>query len=95
MKKISWRELPNNRYLKRLEPEMLSPEGFTAIQRVISVGKKQSEIPQKVAVHYDRDYVIHKLINDVVLPLKIASFEQLMALFQQLWDEIYDCDRAC
>lgn len=74
---------------------MLLPEGFTAMQRIVTVGKKQSEIPQKIAVHYDRDYVIQKLINDVILPLKIATFEQLMALFGQLWFEIYDGDRAC
>jgi hypothetical protein len=95
MRKISWRELPNNKYLKKLESEMLLPKGFTAMQRVVVVGQKKSEIPQKIAVHYDRDYVMHKLVNDVILPLRIVTFGELEALIIELWSEIHDCDRAC
>lgn len=85
MKQVYWLDLPGNKYLKKIEASMLSPQGCVIEQEFKILGKKEKE---QVKVLYDRDYVISKLSIEVLEPLKIESFEQFINLVSGLWTEI-------
>lgn len=86
MNRLHWMDLPGNKYLRKLEPRMLKNRCVVE-QTIRQVGVKRSEAPEIVEVFYDRDYVVTKLLIDVIQPLKIASLEQLIALVTDCWNE--------
>lgn len=85
MKTIHWHELPGNKFLKKLEPIMLSDTGCVVIQEIKAIGRKRDEARESTQVIYDCDYVIQRLNTDVIVPLQIQSLEQLQALMTQVW----------
>ncbi len=88
MKQIYWYELPGNRYLKKLEPAMLSSDGCVIEQEFRVTGKKQRE---RFRVKYDREYVINKLSIEVLQPLGIKTPDQLGALMTDLLQDLKIC----
>lgn len=87
MNRIHWTDLPGNKYLKKLEPNMLKNR-CVAVQTIRQVGISRDEIRKEVEVFYDRDYVLTKLLVDVIYPLHIDSLERLIALVTDAWNEI-------
>ena len=85
MKVLHWSELPGNKYLLKLDPAMLE-NSFCTEQTIRQVGVKRSQAPEKIKVHYDRDYVTSKLLIAIVA-LKIQSKEDLLNLMMDVWDE--------
>lgn len=85
MKRIYWYELPGNKFLKKLEPAMLSELGCVVIQEIKVIGKKRNESREPVRVFYDSDYVVQRLNVDLIQPLQIESLEQLQSLVSQAW----------
>lgn len=86
MKVLHWTELPGNKYSLKLHPAMLESY-FFAEQTVRRVGVKRSEIPERLKIHYDRDYVFAKLLINVIEALKIKSLDELIVLMTEVWDE--------
>lgn len=86
MKVIHWSELPGNKYLLKLDPAMLE-SCFFSEQTIRRVGLRRSESPERVKVHYDRDYVVAKLLRDMIAPLRVESLEELIALATEVWNE--------
>jgi len=86
MELIHWADLPGNKYLKKLQPTMLQNRCVVR-QKIRQVGIKRSEAPKDVGVFYDRDYVVTRLLIDVIEPLKIDSLDQLTALVTDCWNE--------
>lgn len=60
---------------------------FFAEQTIRRIGVKRSEAPERLKVHYDRDYAIAKLSISVIEALKIESLENLIALMTEVWNE--------
>lgn len=89
MKVLHWSELPGNKYSLKLDPAMLEGS-FFAEQTIRQVGVKRTEEPERIKVHYDRDYVITKLLMQVIQPLKIDSSEELIALMMDVWYESHN-----
>ncbi|MGL4617761.1 MAG: hypothetical protein ACRCZS_01700 [Chroococcidiopsis sp.] len=85
--RIHWTDLPGNKYLKKLEPDMLKNR-CVVVQTIRQVGINRSELRKEVEVFYDRDYVLTKLLVDVIYPLHIDSLERLIALVTDAWNEI-------
>lgn len=86
MQRIHWTSLPGNKYLKKLEPAMLK-NLCIAKQTIKQIGNKRDANPEKLEVFYDRDYVLTRLLIDVIQPLQIQSLEQLIALVTDAWLE--------
>lgn len=59
----------------------------TVQQTIREIGIKRNEAPRVVEVFYDRDYVLTRLLIDVIAPLKIDSLERLIALVTDAWNE--------
>lgn len=91
MNQIRWVDLPGNKYLKKLEPEMLKNCCQTK-QTIRQVGIKRCELPKEVEVIYDRAYVIARLKLDVIEALKIQSLEALITLMTEAWNETQNLD---
>ena len=85
MKVLHWSELPGNKYLLKLDPVMLE-NCFFAEQTIGKIAVLRSQAPERIRVHYDRDYVIAKLLSAIVT-LKIESTEQLIELMIDVWDQ--------
>lgn len=86
MKRIHWTDLPGNKYLKKIEPAMLKNRCIVR-QTIKPIGNKRDSLPQKIEVFYDRDYVMARLLIDVIQPLQIDSLERLIALVTDAWNE--------
>lgn len=86
MNVLHWSELPGNKYSLKLDPAMLE-NSFFAEQTIRKIGIKRNEPTERLRVHYDRDYAIAKIFNDVIKPLKIVSVEELIALITDCWEE--------
>lgn len=56
-------------------------------QTIKQIGLKRKEAPRTVEVFYDRDYVLTRLLINVIAPLKIDSLERLIALVTDAWNE--------
>lgn len=87
MHRIHWTDLPGNKYLKKLEPDMLKNR-CVATQTIRQIGVRRDSVPETIEVFYDRDYVTTKLLIDVIQPLHIDSLERLVALVTDAWNEI-------
>ena len=59
-----------------------------ARQTIRQVGISRTELRKEVEVFYDRDYVLAKLLIDIIQPLNITSLERLIALVTDAWNEI-------
>lgn len=81
MEKIHWTQLPGNKYLKKLEPKMLTPSGCTILQEIKLIGNKNK---QCVRVIYDSQYVFHCLKNNFIEPLKLNSPTDLVNLLEDI-----------
>lgn len=88
MKQVYWLDLPGNKYLKKIEASMLTPQGCVIRQEIRLRGNSRSQQRECVEILYDRDYVISKLTLEVLQPLKIDSLEQFLNLISGLWREI-------
>lgn len=88
MKQIYWLDLPGNKYLKKIEASMLTPQGCVVKQEIRLRGNSRLQQRELVEILYDRDYVISKLSIEVMEPLKIDSLEQFLNLISGLWREI-------
>lgn len=86
MQRIHWMDLPGNKYLKKLEPDML--KNRCVVQQTIrQVGIKRKVAPETIEVFYDRDYVLARLEVDVISALDIDSLERLIALVTDAWND--------
>lgn len=85
MKVLHWSELPGNKYLLKLDPAMLK-NCFFAEQTIRRIGVPRSQAPERIRVHYDRDYVIAKLAI-AIEALKLGSQKDLIELITDVWNE--------
>lgn len=87
MKRIYWYELPGNKYLKKLEPLMLTSEGCINKQEIRAIGQKRSEKREWIEVVYDRRYVVNRLLIGLLQPLNMQSLLRLLDLMIDVWLE--------
>lgn len=84
---IHWTALPGNKFVKKLQPAMLSPIGYVTLQSIRLVGKKRDEPRELVRVIYDREYVIERLRCEILEPLQIESLDGWQQLMLEVWME--------
>lgn len=84
-KQIHWLDLPGNKYLKKLEPGMLLPDGCVNRQEIRPVGAKRFESREWVEVLYDKRYVVSRILIDILQPLNIKSLQRLLSLMIDVW----------
>lgn len=83
--KLHWSELPGNKYLKKIEPAMLTKDGCLCRQLIRPVGEPRIQAREWVSVMYDRSYVIERLSNDILDALNFDSLERLLDLIIDVW----------
>lgn len=93
MKQIHWTELRGNKYLKKLEPAMLTTAGCLSLQKIKEIGKKRNDPREWIEVLYDRDYVVSRLAIDVLRPLNLKTPEQLISFVLDAWKHEHKDDQ--
>lgn len=79
---VDWRKVRGNRYRKTIAAKMLDPEGLNEIR------KPKGQSPY--FVHYDREYVLSKIQQELVNPLgghysERELIELLREAYRNLW----------
>lgn len=80
---IHWSQLNGNRFITKLHPFMLLPNGYQIIRKVGN-RRKGKEVPlESKPVIYDREYVIAYLM-DFLLPLGLSKMATLELVTEAL-----------
>lgn len=89
---INWTELPGNKWLKSLEPAMLTTDGLQMRQVIKPIGRPNldgshaSKTKKWYVVSYDKSYAIHYLIHQIMEPLNIPTLDYLLDLMLKVWE---------
>ncbi|NER36623.1 MAG: hypothetical protein F6J93_22000 [Oscillatoria sp. SIO1A7] len=77
---IRWQDVRGNRYRKKVTPAMIEPGGVNEL--------RQPKDEDPYFVHYDRDYVIHKLKTEIA-PLCDRSEGELLSLVREAYRAVF------
>lgn len=92
VRRIYWHERSQgNKLLRKLNPIMLTPEGFVNLQEVVKKGakRKQGFDNQKewVEIVYNESYVVEKIFSEVLLPLNPKDYNSFQAIVSKAWEK--------
>ncbi|HAA27401.1 MAG TPA: hypothetical protein DCE56_06590 [Cyanobacteria bacterium UBA8553] len=57
-----------NKYLQKLHPNMLKPEGHKVLRERTLSGNRTLK-----TIHYDVNFVVQKIVNEVLIPLEMDA----------------------
>ncbi len=83
---ISWRELTGNKFVRGLDPAMLTEQGLikqTAIRRIGEVKRTMFN------VIYDREYLIRAIGRYICRQMFCIGKEETLKLVSEAWDTFY------
>lgn len=66
---------------------MLLPDGCTNKQEIRLVGVKRFESREWVEVLYDKQYVVSRILTDVLRPLNLVTLQRLLNLMIDVWTQ--------
>ncbi|HSN66277.1 MAG TPA: hypothetical protein VLS94_06525, partial [Fusibacter sp.] len=73
-------DIQGNPYRTSLNPTMLSNDGLTERKVNAKLRESYHEPRKDVWVRYDREYVIRKIISDLISPLESAPVNVILVL---------------
>lgn len=87
---IKWSDRPSgNKYMQKLHPAMFLPDGFKVLTQIClkSTGRRRASEAEKAWVHviYDENYIIQKLIRDILEPLNPKDYNSFQAIVSKAW----------
>ena len=83
---INWRNLHGNQFLQSLHPGMLTKAGYEIERKILPLDYKQGQDKELTTVHYDREFVIEKIVKLVIKPLNIQNKAVLNKLIDESWE---------
>jgi hypothetical protein len=84
IRKISWQQVPGNRFGRALHKAMLSERGYIKAVRLPTYTGDSQEV---VDIHYDKEYVIAWLVSKIIRPLVGLSFQEFIDLLKEAWEK--------
>lgn len=81
---ITWRDIYGNKFKAAFNPLMLSDEGYTVFRAVRITGQSRYEPPIMCFIHYDREYVVHRLALHME-DLKEVGFNEIQKVIGEAW----------
>jgi hypothetical protein len=82
---VSYKEVSGNPFLIKVNPLMLTDEGFRLTRDVTLLDAPKGEERRPMVVSYGRDYVLAKLLNDCLIPLAFQEFNDFQKLMSDAW----------
>jgi hypothetical protein len=79
---VSWQDLPGNKYVKSIDPAMLSDVGYVKAQ--VLKANQYSEVRYRNVI-YDRDYLIGWVVKNLIKPLAHLSKERIDEVVEEAW----------
>ena len=83
---ISWRELTGNKYVRRIDPAMLTERGYIKQSAIRKIGERKRTMFNIV---YDREYLIRSIGRIICKPMFILGKEKTLELVSEAWDTCY------
>ncbi|NJK58739.1 MAG: hypothetical protein HC939_23545, partial [Pleurocapsa sp. SU_5_0] len=83
---ISWRELTGNKFVRGVDPAMLTKNGYVKQSVIRRIGEARKDIFNVV---YDREYLIGTIGQSICRPMSILGKEKLLKLVSEAWDVCY------
>ncbi len=84
IKVVPWQDIQGNRYIKSLNPSMLTKEGYLSTMRARVIGKPKTN-SDFVTIKFDRDYVLLWLATKVIKPLTNEGIDGVNELLKEAW----------
>lgn len=83
---ISWRELTGNRFVRGLDPAMLTSRGYVKQAAIRRIGERKRTLFDVV---YDRDYLIQAIGRYICKQMFVIGKEKTLELVSEAWDAYY------
>lgn len=83
---ISWRELTGNKFVRGIDPAMLTEQGYVKRAAIRKIGERKRTFFDVV---YDRDYLVQAIGRYVCKQMFIIGKEKTLELVSEAWDEYY------
>jgi hypothetical protein len=83
---ISWRELTGNKFVRGLDPAMLTNRGYVKRVTMRRIGERQRTFFDVV---YDRDYLIQAIGRYICKQMFVIGKEKTLELVSEAWDTYY------
>lgn len=83
---ISWRELTGNKFIRGLDPAMLSEEGCVKQASIRKTGDIERTIFNIV---YDREYLIASIARSICKQFFVLGKRKTLELVSEAWDYQY------
>lgn len=91
---INWKsQNQGNKWMQPIHPDMLGSNGYEKVRALyhrncpIINGRPDSSYRDQFVVLYDRDYVIEKIIKQLIIPLEMNK-EGIDLLLVECWEKL-------
>lgn len=84
---ITWEQVNGNPFVRKLHPLMLDESGLGVKANVTLRNDAKGTEQRLYEIHYNRDYAIKKVVNDVIRPLNFQSFNEFQKFISECWKE--------
>ena len=91
---VSYSEVSGNPYLIKPNPLMLSGDGYVIVRDVTLLDAPKGEEKRPMKVMYPRQYVIAKIINDLLMPLAFQDYNELQKLISEAWKQLKSLEKS-
>jgi hypothetical protein len=83
---ISWRQLTGNKFVKGIEPAMLSENGFVKRTAIRRIGDQERTFFDVV---YDREYLLEAISRYICKEMLPVGKKATLKLIAEAWDRYY------
>ena len=83
---ISWRELTGYKFVRGIDPAMLTERGYVKRAAIRKIGDRKRTFFDVV---YDRDYLVQAIGRYICKQMFIIGKEKTLELVSEAWDEYY------
>jgi hypothetical protein len=83
---ISWRELTGNKFVRGIDPAMLTERGYVKRAAIRRTGERKRTFFDIV---YDREYLVQAIGRYICKQMFILGKEKTLELVSEAWDDYY------
>lgn len=86
VKTITWRELTGNKFVRGIDPAMLTEHGLVKQAAIRKIGERDRTFFNIV---YDREYLLEAIGRLICKPMFCVGKEATIELIAEAWDNYY------
>jgi hypothetical protein len=87
---ITWRELTGNKFVRGIDPAMLTEHGLVKQAAIRKIGERQRTFFNIV---YDREYLLEAIGRLICKPMFCVGKEKTVELIAEAWDNYYPYEK--